>query len=110
MPNSRRFCSLHLLLPALLLRIDHLLASSLALRLLLLHFLAHAFGLRLASDARACNCLRGHWLLPQLLQLLSCVSIATRGLSREIGHLALARLLSGESWLLRRLLRGRSLI
>jgi hypothetical protein len=88
----------------LLLRRDHLLPRSFslrlllltkrsALRLLLLHRLCYALSLSLSRNTRAGGCLRRHWLLPQLL---SRVSITTRGLSREIRHLPLTRLLSSD--------------
>jgi hypothetical protein len=99
----------------LLLRRDHLLPRSFslrlllltkcsALRLLLLHRLRYALSLSLSRNTRAGGCLRRHWLLPQLLQLLSRISITTRGLSREIRHLPLTRLLRSYIGLRRSLL------
>jgi len=99
----------------LLLRRDHLLPRSFSLRLLLLtkrsalsllllHRLRYALSLSESRNPRPSGCLRRQWLLPQLLQLLTRVSIATRGLSREIRHLALTRLLGRDIRLLGSLL------
>ena len=81
-----------------------LLTKCSALSLLLLHRLRYALSLSLSHNARSGGCLRRQGLLPQLLQLLTRVSIAACGLSCEVSHLPLTRLLGRDIRLLGNLL------
>jgi hypothetical protein len=105
-------------LALLLLRLNHLLSRSLTLRLLLLPLhlflilltrrLANLLALRLDICAFRRSLI--HLLFAQILQLLTRVLVAPGRLSRQIGYLALARLISSDIALICLRRSGRALI